>query len=328
MQIKPNFFKKFLSVILGSTIFSIKLIMAQSMPTLPVNQLVMSSETKTISFRWHGDYINSKWEANTAILIPVKLKNCPRLFYMQFDLGSPYSLLYKNKVEAIQMKYPKSIPLREVGDKLQNFSFNVAEISILAKEIIVQQFDSTSIDWKDKNSTEIIGTIGADLIDNKVVIIDYANCKLTISKSIPEKLLGHISLTNFIYSNRSVLFPAKLKGKETILYFDTGSSMFELLTNKEMCSQLAKTNAELIQYKVKSWSKLLTANTLASNDSLEFAGTTIPLRSSTYIEGISNTQIEQMSKMGIHGMIGNKLFLNYILVIDTKNQKFGIASSF
>jgi hypothetical protein len=33
-----------------------------------------------------------------------------------------------------------------------------------------------------------------------------------------------------------------------------------------------------------------------------------------------------MLRMGIGGMTGNKLFLHYILVLDTKNKKFGLAS--
>ncbi len=55
-----------------------------------------------IPFVWQGDTIHSKWEAHTAMLIPVKIKHCPGEFYLQFDLGAPYSLLYKNKLEAIQ----------------------------------------------------------------------------------------------------------------------------------------------------------------------------------------------------------------------------------
>jgi hypothetical protein len=34
-----------------------------------------------------------------------------------------------------------------------------------------------------------------------------------------------------------------------------------------------------------------------------------------------------MMQMGIGGMTGNKLFLNYTLVLDTKNKKFGLMAS-
>ncbi|SKC00133.1 hypothetical protein SAMN05660226_04197 [Parapedobacter luteus] len=246
---------------------------------------------------------------------------------MQFDTGAPYSLIYKNKLNAIQLKYPSSIPSNEIGGKLENFSFKADQTPIVVKEIEVKQFDDSAIDWKDENRIEIIGTIGTDLIDGKVAIIDYVNKKLTVSQSIPERLMENISLSDFIYSNRHILLPAKVNGKETVLYFDTGSSMFELLTDRETSKQLAIPNEKPIQYKVNSWGNFLIANTLASNSSIEIANISIPIGASTFFEGVSNAQIEQMSKMGIGGMTGNKLFLNYILVLDTKHHKFGLLPS-
>lgn len=57
------------------------------------------------------------------------------------------------------------------------------------------------------------------------------------------------------------------------------------------------------------------------------ANTTLPLHSVTYIEGASSAQVERMLKAGIGGMTGNKLFLHYVLILDTKNQQFGVLSS-
>jgi hypothetical protein len=37
--------------------------------------------------------------------------------------------------------------------------------------------------------------------------------------------------------------------------------------------------------------------------------------------------VEQMKKIGIGGMTGNKLFLNHQLLLDTKNKKFGVFNS-
>ncbi|MEE1945937.1 hypothetical protein VRU48_12520 [Pedobacter sp. KR3-3] len=300
------------------------------MPTLPVNQLVISPQTHTLPFRWQGDSIRLKqggsiWEAHAAMLIPVKFKHCPRIFYLQFDLGSPYSMFYQNKIEAIQSKYPKSIPSKPIAGKLESLSFTAGNMPVLAKEIVVKQFDSAGINWNDKKGVEIIGTIGVDFIDQKVAVIDYPNAKLTLSEQIPEKLLPRLSLTDLIYSNRSLLFPAKVNDKNTMLFFDTGSSMFELLTNKETSRQLAQPDVQPIQYDVKSWGRSLTAHTVASRGEIELAGIVLPLGSTTYMEGASDAQVERMLKLGIGGMIGNKLLLNCILVLDTKNKKFGLV---
>ncbi|MGN6493090.1 MAG: hypothetical protein ACTHLE_13910 [Agriterribacter sp.] len=320
MQFNTRIFKGILLTFTVSLISSGVLI-AQ----LPASQLVLPSTDFVIRFSWQGDSASSTYEAHAAMLFPVRVKECSRTFHMQFDLGSPYSLLYKNKLEAIQRKYPAAIPSKSVNEKLENFLLTVDGTPILAKEMMVKQFDSTAIDWEDSNGIEIIGTIGADLIDGRVAMIDYPNCRFSVLQSIPGKLMQRLSVTDFIYANRSVLLPAKIKGRETMLYFDTGSSMFELLTDKATCSELALSRTPVARFSVKSWDKTLTANMFAANESIELANTIIPLRSCTYMEGVSNAQVEYMSKMGIGGMVGNKLFLNYILVLDTQRKKFGLT---
>ncbi|RXK58410.1 hypothetical protein ESA94_17375 [Lacibacter luteus] len=299
---------------------------AQVASAIPDNQLLLPAKAQTITFYWQGDSINAKWEEHTAILLPVKLKNCPRRFYMQFDLGSPYSLFYKNKLRAIQARYPKAVQLKETDHELTDYSFHVDKMPVSAKQIAVKAFDSSTVNWSDKNSIEIIGTIGADLLDGKVGIIDYPKKKLTISAAIPVELAANAPLTDFIYIQRRILLPAVIKGKQTLLYFDTGSSMFELLTNRKTVELLA-VDKQVIQSNVKSWGSYLTANTVATNDSIEIGNSKIPLNKATYIDGASNSQAEQMMKMGIGGMTGNKLFLNYTLIIDTKNKKFGLVRS-
>lgn len=303
-------------------------ISAQSIPSFTNSQLVLPDRAFVIPFYWQGDSINGKWEPHTALLLPVKLKNCPRLFYMQFDLGHPYSVLYKEKLEVIRLKYPKALPPGETGNKFVNFSFHTGRMPVLAKEIAVQQFDSiATINWADKKSVTILGTIGADLIDGKTTVIDYPGQQLTLAASIPAKLLPQLSLMDFIYEKRNILFPATINDKPVLLYFDTGSSMYELLVDKKTCEILAAPGGAFIQTKTRSWDKYLTANTIASNAGITINGELIPLHYVTYIEGVSTTKAEQMRKMGISGLTGNKLFLNYKLVLDTKHKKFGLISS-
>lgn len=103
--------------------------------------------------------------------------------------------------------------------------------------------------------------------------------------------------------------------------------MYELLTDKKTAPSLAVTDAEVVQNKVESWGKYLIVNTVTTKDSIEIGDTKITIRKASFIEGVSNSQAEQMMKMGIGGMTGNKLFLDYKLVIDTKNKKFGLIHS-
>lgn len=282
-----------------------------------------SGKITTLPLVWQGDSIQNQWEPHAALLIPVKLKDCPRLFYMQFDLGSPYSLLYKNKLLAIQSGFPETIQLDEQTEKIKELVFQSGKTSIQKNNLVIRQFDNDTIHWSDKNRIEIIGTFGADLIDNQVAIIDYSGKTLELTDTLTNNP-SHLRLTEFIYANKRILLPAILQGKSTLLYFDTGSSMFELLTDKTTAESLAKPDSHPVQFNVNSWGKSLTANNLPTEYSIEINGQQIPLQSVTYMDGVSSAQTEQMKKIGIGGMTGNKLFLGYKLVLDTRNSYFGL----
>lgn len=326
MQLQFRCFKTSL-VLITLTILFENAAKAQPAFTIPENYLVLPAKTHSVRFYWQGDTINAEWEQHTALLLPVKLKNCPKQFFMQFDLGSPYSLFYKNKLAEIQAKYPKAIQLDESADSLANFSFRIDKMPFFAKQIAVKQFGNSGINREDKNSIEIIGTIGADFVDGKIAIIDYPKKQITLSQTIPEKLKPGLSLTDFMYVQRRILLPAKVSGKQTILYFDSGSSMYELLTDKKTAQSLAVAEGEFTRSKVGSWNNYLIANTAVTRDSIEISNTKIAIRKVTFIEGTSSTQAEQMMKMGIGGMTGNKLFLDYKLILDTKEKKFGLIRS-
>ena len=208
---------------------------------------------------------------------------------------------------------------------LKNYTFKVGKMPVAAKEIPMREFGNNPIKWSDEKGIEVIGTIGTNLIDGRVILIDYPQKEMTIGPDVPSNLTRGMELDDFVYVNRSVLLPAVIKGKKTILVFDTGSSAYELLTDKKTFASLVIPGITQAQYPVKSWDRVWTAHTAASNDSVEIAFRKLPIKRVTYIEGVSNSQIEQMMKMGIGGMTGNKLFLKNTLLLDTKNRKFGIG---
>ncbi len=236
---------------------------------------------------------------------------------MQFDLGAPASILYKNKIDAIRARYPAAMP---DTDSLRRFTFQSGKATITAPAIAVKQFDSTSIDWRSRRP-EIIGTIGGDLLLNRVAVIDYPKRRITLRSSVPP----NIGLFDFTYAHNRILLPASIDGRETLLFFDTGSSMFELLTDPQTCSRMASPGAEARRFPVGSWGRTLTAFTFPAKGNVRLAGVSIPIRAVSCMEGTDPRQAAFMAQLGIGGMTGNKLFLHNILVLDTKHQRFGLA---
>jgi hypothetical protein len=300
---------------------------AQSQVALPPNQLELSNGNYTLPLTWKGDSLHGQWEPHAALLIPVYLPGCPAPFYMQFDTGSPYSLFYTNKLQAIHRKYPAISYLQTIRDSLKDMHFKAGKLSIKARAIAVNQFDSRGIDWNHKTNPEIIGSLGTDLIENKVVVIDYPRQQLSIADSLPADWQHKLTLTDFMFMQRRILLPATLLNKKTILYFDSGSSAFTLLTDQATCLKLSADSTPPVRYPVQSWNKTLIANTIATHDSITVATLSLPLYQVTWIEGASAAQVNQMMKMGLGGMTGNKLFLSYVLVLDTKNKKMGLIKT-
>ena len=299
---------------------------AQSPPAPPANQLVLESKAYSIRFEWQGDSNNAQWEPHSALLLPVKFPSCSEQFYMQFDLGAPYSMFYRHEIEKIRSKYPKAVQKADSSSVVRNCTFKVGDMPVNAKEIVVKETGS-AMDAGEKK-IRIIGTIGADFIVGRVILIDYPNQKIFTGIELPSKLKLDRPLTNFVFAGRSILFPAVIGGKNTMLFFDTGSSAFQFITDKETASSLAIPGAVPTQYPVKSWNRILTAYTLSANGNITIGTHTIPLNKVSYVTGASSEQIDRMMKMGMGGMIGNKLFINFILLLDMRNNKFGLVEGF
>jgi len=289
--------------------------------SVPANQLVLPATEQKICFTWLRDSLHGKQHTHAAMLIPVKLKGCPKQFYMQFDTGSPYSMFYRNKLKGIRKRYPGLTPLADTASSIFQFRFTAGNTPILAKVIAVKQFEDKDIDWS-ANAQEIIGTIGTDIFNNRVLSINYPDEYILIGNRITGQ--SGIHWFGFMNTGRGILLPAAIRGKQTYLYFDTGSSAFELLVDKEMAMSLATPGATYSSFKVESWDKALKATSVQTTDSVVIASEKLPLRRVAFIEGVNDAQANAMKSMGIGGMTGNSLFLDVELVIDTKDSRFGI----
>lgn len=294
------------------------------------NQLTIQTNNSYIPFKWESDVLNYEVNPYAAMLLPVTLKGCPRVFYMQFDLGASSSMFYKNKLDAINQKFKNiSIQSKKGKDILTNYSFDLGGIEVTAKKINVHQYENSGIDWADTSANEIIGTIGSDLIENKILVIDYPGTKIFVGDKIPDSLSAKTRFTRFKFVNRKIFIPATVGGKKTDILFDTGSSAFELVTTKSIWRALAKRGAKVFTNEVNAWGKKEILCTTATDQILKLGDVSLPIKNVTYTEGAS--QIQKMllpvflKIIDVGGLTGNKLFLKKIIIVDTKNSNFGIV---
>lgn len=265
------------------------------------NYLTVKNESGKVIVKWLGENKN-------VMLLPVHLQNDSTTYFMQFDTGSPNTLFYENSLATFKNK----------NQVKTQFTIGSTEVSSDRFKIISIGKDN------DKNSIKIIGTIGSDLLDQKKTIINFKENYIVFNILKEPKSFSNSKL-DFKFKKRKIIILGTLNGKEEQFLYDSGTSAYELLTNKNAWQKLKLSNYSTpVVEKAQSWERTLTSYTAKSNKIIKFKNKELLLSEVTYIEGFSQSQYMLMKFSGMTGMLGNKIFLKNTLYIDCKEEKISI----
>lgn len=267
------------------------------------NYLTVKNESGNLPVTWLGNNKN-------VMLLPVHFKGNSETYYLQFDTGSPYTMFYSDPIRKI-----KEILVK---DERAETVFHVGNTEISSKQFKIITTGNSSQD-----SLKIIGTLGADVLEDRRTVIDFKRNSVFINVSDADNAFKR-NMMDFKFNKRKIVISGILKNKERNFLYDSGTSAYEFLTYKEEWEALKLENSEVKTEKVKSWDATLTTFTAPCDEYIKFNTHKIPVKEVTYVEGMSGAQLSLMKFTGMSGMIGNKLFLRNRLFIDGKNMKFGI----
>lgn len=293
----------------------------------------LSPKDTTISwakFEWTSDSISGRYFEKSAINIPAKMKGIPYNLTFQFDLGSKYTMLYENKLKSIYradsnlentIKMPflfNMLQFLREKETIEDGLINISENQVKSKDILVKRNFGDFIPKEYIRSGESvhIGTIGVDIFKNKILIIDYQNTRFAILNEVPEKYQ-----TNFVDieldKSGMIILPMKIKEKSYRILFDTGSSIFPIITLSKNISKFTS-NPDIDTLKISSWGVKHDVIGKMITDTFELAG-----------QRFSNVKVyTNHSGLGIShstdGMTGNALFWDKTVIIDFKHKKFGV----
>lgn len=294
----------------------------------PPNQLVLSTPHGQVQFVWTEDDFGGVVEPHSSILLPVTLQTPGKTFYMQFDLGAPSSVLYHDTVMAIQARLPV---FTLVEEDQRNYAIDTQltaggiQIS-LKRARLTKSAGNGEINWEDDTGVVVIGTIGSDLLDGRVLTIDYPNRSLSVAATVPSDVASTPS-AKLDYKERRVILAAEFEGAPTKIMLDTGSSSFALLTSESTWLRVSAGGTNARKFGVNSWGDTLTAHVADTAASIGLGGSLLPLKNVTYIEGTSVLQNLLMRMSGMSGMTGNKLLLDKTLVLDPANSRYWVLNS-
>ena len=284
-----------------------------------------------IPFQWHGDSIGTKYFDKLAIVVPVKIDNLPYNFGLQLDLGAVETLFYEKNISEILSTHPD---LKQKIDTtstfwinnsknpmMKNINLNLGNIDLGLRNIgLYKNFGNSIVIDSTNEKPILIGTLAPDIFKNKILIIDYPNNRLCIQDSIPTTL-QKTSFSNFEQQNGRIFIHFQIDGQDERLMFDTGSSMFSLITTPRRARKIA--NRKIVdQLEVNSWGKKLTIYEKTIDKEITFGSNKIVSSKVYYCKNFNFKLLYFMLK--IWGITGNANFLNNVVIIDYKNQKFGV----
>ncbi|MDQ6527719.1 hypothetical protein [Flavobacterium sp. LHD-85] len=279
--------------------------------TPPENYLKVSGIAENIPTKW----ISSNDNSHSALLLPIKIKGIDRVFYMQFDSGSPITVFYKKSVESIAIKFQNRLKI-DIENASISTTFTIGNMNVFSNTFEVLNYGE-KIDFDNPYAENIIGTIGTDLLEKRITVLDFKTNQCSFIEKIKED-----DFTDFEFKKRKILIPSIIENEKLKLLYDSGTSGYELITTKEIWQQYRNKNSAVKTEKGNSWGNALSVYSASAKKKLQFEKVTLNLSEVTYIEGTSNLQKFLMKRSGMQGMIGNKLFLKHKLILDCKNEKF------
>jgi hypothetical protein len=234
---------------------------------------------------------------------------------MQFDSGSAITVFYKKSLESIAEKFRNQIKINATNNPI-SIALTIGNMKVVSNNFEVLNYGK-KINFDAAKATNIIGTIGTDLLEKRIAILDFKNNQCSFIEKIKED-----DFSNFEFKKRKILIPSSIENEKLKLLYDSGTSGYELITTKEIWQLYRIKNSAVRIEKGNSWGNTLSVYSACTKKKIQFDKVILDLSEVTYIEGTSDLQKFLMKRSGMQGMIGNKLFLDHKLILDCKNEKF------
>lgn len=288
------------------------------------------------AFYWNGDSINGRWFDKLALKVPVKLQGIKKEFLAQLDLGAPHSIIYENTTRSFISKNKSSFINLDTIDKgysingkklvfLKNIDINVGNHSVESKELglLTNYGINYSIEELESTNNLSIGSIGVNAFENKVLIIDFPKQQFTVKDSLNSNFEKQVDWVNLKIENGRIKMPLIVNNKEEWFMFDTGASWFPIMTNMSLWKEWRDKNSKVDTMKTSSWGEEY--NVLGSQMRTPFKLGNTELLGMIY-ENPKQWNTDMLKKEGVLGIIGNAFFFKNTIVIDFKNERFGIIN--
>ena len=278
-----------------------------------------------INFEWVSLELDGVTYEHAAMLLPVYLDTVDKEFKMQFDLGANMSLIYEYPLNTILSEYPylkdkvkrgEDYDVIKTSTKIDNYMSSLDELAIRE-----EYGEDTTF-----NDLSLIGTIGANEIENKILIIDFENTTLTILNDSTGLDKSHYDFASLEYKYGKIFLPLTINNKTHKYMYDTGASIAPIGTiDKDFFNEVNNHSTELDSMKLESWGQELAFLKAEIKTPVQIGGISIKADNKNILYTEAEPLVQTFDQVGVKGLIGNDFFIDKVIVIDLMNNKFGVS---
>ena len=269
-------------------------------------------KAQSIDFKWERDSINGKLVDKIAMSVPFTIEN--KTYRFQFDLGANMTLIYDKcfeKTEFIKNKKTDK-PMEAAGHQVftvDNQNFSVGKLKIENYKLHgLLNFEQE----------EACGVVGADLFQNKYLIIDFPNKKAIVSEKL--KTNKKIDFVDIRIINNKPILPLEIDGKVYQFQYDNGASIFPIVSYKKNFQNLIESSEIIENFNIRNFNNPLIVRAIKTNKEIIIGKSSFNTKEFWF----TDEDYFSFEQQEIDGIIGNVFFLDKTIVIDFKNKKFGI----
>lgn len=273
-----------------------------------------NAQLRKIDFNWEKDSINGKLIYKIAMSVPFEIED--KTYRFQFDLGANMTLIYdKCFLNTKFIKEKKIVPdMDAAGHKV----FNVSNQNIKIGDFKISDYELHGL--LDFDQDEACGVVGADLFQNKYLIIDFPKNKIFVAEKLPRRIAKKTDFIDIKIINNKPIIPITIDNKVYNFQYDSGASIFPIVTYKKNFQDLIEKSKIIENFNIRNFNNPLIVKAIETDNNIKIAKSTFNTKALWFTE----EDIFEFEPQGIDGIIGNVFFLDKTIIIDFKNKKFGI----
>lgn len=288
--------------------------------------LEFSHQEQPIDFQWTNQTIDEHVESQVAMLIPVSSNNLEHRLHFQFDTGAPDSYIYEKDLQSLaklgySFKEVKKDGYRFVESLELTMGGSVVTLSMIK---IYPNYGNSFNAIPKKNHNYIIGTIGSDILVDRITAIDFKHHKIEFFDSRPNWMKELNDFKPFDFPGRRVMLPVTVNNKNYEFLYDSGCSAFGLITTKQRYNSYTDNKTKAVSYNAKSWNDEIHINSKTTNHPFTIGGHELSLKRVSYVDMYGPVQPLVTSFTRIGGWMGNQPFNESRLILDTQTKEFTV----